>query len=53
VVPSADPFSRPGVSRILFYPKYGYSIEQDVQPTVHDAYQRLITAGYDARVVKD
>src|SRR5262245_16241693 len=40
------------LSRIIAYPKYGYAIEQDVPPEVRGAYQRLIAAGYTARLLK-
>jgi hypothetical protein len=38
--------------RIIEYPALGLAIAQDVPADVTDAYQRLIAAGYDSRLMK-
>lgn len=39
------------LQRIMEYPKRGFMIEQEVPPTVHEAMQHLIDAGYDAHLL--
>lgn len=39
--------------RIIEYPARGFAIAQDVPADVTDAYQRLIAAGYDSRLVRE
>ncbi|MEV0589431.1 YdcF family protein [Nonomuraea sp. NPDC050310] len=39
------------LQRIIDYPKQGFAIEQDVPEEVLDAYEALISAGYDSRLV--
>ncbi|MFE0150156.1 YdcF family protein [Nonomuraea sp. NPDC059007] len=39
------------LQRIIDYPKQGYAIEQDVPEEVLDAYEALIKAGYDSRLI--
>jgi uncharacterized SAM-binding protein YcdF (DUF218 family) len=41
------------LQRIIEYPARGFSIVQDVPADVLDAYQRLIAAGYDSRLMKE
>jgi uncharacterized SAM-binding protein YcdF (DUF218 family) len=41
------------LQRIIEYPSRGFAVVQDVPGPVLDAYQRLITAGYDSRLMKD
>ena len=38
--------------RIIEYPALGLAIAHDVPADVTDAYQRLIAAGYDSRLMK-
>jgi uncharacterized SAM-binding protein YcdF (DUF218 family) len=40
------------LQRILDYPARGFAIAQDVPGSVMDAYQRLVTAGYDSRLTE-
>jgi hypothetical protein len=37
--------------RVIEYPKLGYAIEQPVPGEVHDAYQALLRAGFDSRLL--
>jgi uncharacterized SAM-binding protein YcdF (DUF218 family) len=39
------------LQRIIEYPKQGFAIEQDVPTTVQAAYNRLLAAGYDSRLL--
>lgn len=38
------------LQRIMEYPKKGFAIPQDVPNEVHDAYRRLVEAGYTSRL---
>ncbi|MBQ0867608.1 YdcF family protein [Streptomyces sp. A73] len=40
------------LQRVIEYPKLGYSIEQEVPEHIHAAYQRLLHAGFDSRLLK-
>ena len=40
------------LQRIIEYPKFGFAIEQDVPVAVYEAYERLLHAGYDSRLLK-
>jgi len=40
------------LQRVIEYPKLGYAIEQVVPDNVHKAYDRLLRAGYDSRLLK-
>jgi hypothetical protein len=39
------------LQRILEYPKLGFAIEQHVPTPIHTAYQHLLTAGFDSRLL--
>ncbi|WP_431895947.1 YdcF family protein [Nonomuraea sp. bgisy101] len=39
------------LQRVIEYPKLGYAIEQDVPGDVHDAYEALLRAGFDSRLL--
>ncbi len=39
------------LQRVIEYPKLGFAITQDVPERVHDAYQRLIDAGFTSRLL--
>ncbi|MFB7497005.1 hypothetical protein ACFC09_20365 [Streptomyces sp. NPDC056161] len=41
------------LQRVIEYPKPGFAIEQDVPGEVHDAYERLVRAGFDSHLVAD
>jgi uncharacterized SAM-binding protein YcdF (DUF218 family) len=41
------------LQRIMEYPARGFAIAQDVPDVVMSAYERLIAAGYDSRLMKD
>jgi uncharacterized SAM-binding protein YcdF (DUF218 family) len=41
------------LQRIIEYPARGFATAQDVPANVTDAYQRLIAAGYDSRLMKE
>jgi uncharacterized SAM-binding protein YcdF (DUF218 family) len=41
------------LQRVITYPARGFSIAQDVPDDVTDAYQRLIAAGYNSRLMKE
>jgi uncharacterized SAM-binding protein YcdF (DUF218 family) len=41
------------LQRIIEYPARGFAIAQDVPADVMAAYQRLIAAGYDSRLLKE
>ncbi|MFI6708395.1 ElyC/SanA/YdcF family protein [Nonomuraea sp. NPDC050478] len=40
------------LQRVIEYPKLGYAIEQPVPGEVHDAYQALLRAGFDSRLLR-
>jgi uncharacterized SAM-binding protein YcdF (DUF218 family) len=39
------------LQRVIEYPALGYATAQDVPPPVESAYQRLLRAGYDTRLI--
>ncbi|ANW19431.1 hypothetical protein BB341_15000 [Streptomyces clavuligerus] len=39
------------LQRVIEYPGLGFAIEQDVPDDVHDAFERLIRAGFDSRLI--
>lgn len=39
------------LQRILLYPRQGFAVDQAVPDQVHHAYQRLVTAGFDSRML--
>lgn len=39
------------LQRVIEYPKLGFVVEQDVPVDVHDAYERLLGAGFDSRLI--
>ena len=39
------------LQRVIEYPKLGFAIEQDVPGDVYDAYERLLRAGFDSRLI--
>ncbi|MFJ2029016.1 ElyC/SanA/YdcF family protein [Streptosporangium sp. NPDC087985] len=39
------------LQRVIEYPKLGYAIKQPVPGEVHDAYQALLRAGFDSRLL--
>ncbi|MFC8345852.1 YdcF family protein [Streptomyces sp. NPDC057280] len=39
------------LQRVIEYPKLGFAVEQDVPGDVHDAYERLLRAGFDSRLI--
>ncbi|MFJ9540620.1 YdcF family protein [Streptomyces sp. NPDC101225] len=39
------------LQRVIEYPKLGFAVEQDVPGHVHDAYGRLLGAGFDSRLI--
>ncbi|MFE2583755.1 YdcF family protein [Streptomyces sp. NPDC059378] len=39
------------LQRVIEYPKLGFAVEQHVPEDVHDAYQRLLGAGFDSRLI--
>ena len=41
------------LQRVIGYPARGFAIAQDVAADVTDAYQRLIAAGYDSRLMRE
>jgi uncharacterized SAM-binding protein YcdF (DUF218 family) len=41
------------LQRVIAYPARGFAIAQEVPADVTDAYQRLIAAGYDSRLMKE
>ena len=41
------------LQRVITYPGRGFAIAQDIPDDVAGAYQRLITAGYDSRLLKE
>jgi len=41
------------LQRVIEYPAHGFAIAQDVPADVTGAYQRLIAAGYDSRLMKE
>lgn len=41
------------LQRVIEYPGLGFAIAQDVPPAVRAAYERLVRAGFDSRLVKD
>ena len=41
------------LQRVIEYPARGFAVAQDVPADVTDAYQRLIAAGYDTRLMRE
>jgi hypothetical protein len=39
------------LQRLIEYPKRGFAVEQEVPADVYDAYERLVRAGFDSRLV--
>ncbi|MFG2378562.1 YdcF family protein [Streptomyces sp. NPDC048504] len=39
------------LQRVIDYPKLGFAVEQDVSGDVYDAYERLLGAGFDSRLI--
>ncbi|QTD99118.1 YdcF family protein [Streptomyces cyanogenus] len=39
------------LQRVIEYPKLGFAVEQDVPGDVHEAYERLLRAGFDSRLI--
>lgn len=39
------------LQRVIEYPKLGFAVEQDVPGNVYDAYERLLRAGIDSRLI--
>ncbi|WP_406458823.1 YdcF family protein [Streptomyces sp. NBC_01622] len=39
------------LQRVIEYPRLGFAVEQDVPGDVHDAYERLLGAGFDSRLI--
>ena len=39
------------LQRVIEYPQLGFAVEQDVPGDVHDAYERLLRAGFDSRLI--
>ncbi|MFF5537389.1 YdcF family protein [Streptomyces cinerochromogenes] len=39
------------LQRVIEYPKLGFAVEQDVPGDVCDAYERLLRAGFDSRLI--
>ncbi|MGV9990003.1 YdcF family protein [Streptomyces sp. NPDC003374] len=39
------------LQRVIEYPKLGFAVEQEVPADVFDAYERLVRAGFDSRLV--
>ncbi|MGW1280727.1 YdcF family protein [Streptomyces tsukubensis] len=39
------------LQRVIEYPALGFAVEQDVPGVVHDAYERLLRAGFDSRLI--
>lgn len=39
------------LQRVIEYPKLGFAVEQDVSGDVYDAYERLLRAGFDSRLI--
>lgn len=39
------------LQRVIEYPKLGFAVEQDVPGDVYDAYERLLGAGFDSRLI--
>lgn len=40
------------LQRVIEYPKLGFAVEQDVPSDVHGAYERLLRAGFESRLIK-
>ncbi|MBT2488734.1 YdcF family protein [Streptomyces sp. ISL-96] len=40
-----------GLQRVIEYPKLGFAIEQDVPEDVRSAYESLVAAGFDSRLL--
>lgn len=40
------------LQRVIEYPKLGFAVEQEVPEEVHDAYERLLHAGFDSRLIQ-
>ncbi|MFE0473256.1 YdcF family protein [Streptomyces sp. NPDC058947] len=39
------------LQRVIEYPRLGFAVEQDVPGEVYDAYERLLRAGFDSRLI--
>ncbi|WP_436985548.1 YdcF family protein [Streptomyces sp. enrichment culture] len=39
------------LQRLIEYPRLGFAVEQDVPGEVYDAYERLLRAGFDSRLI--
>ncbi|MFI0219075.1 YdcF family protein [Streptomyces lydicus] len=39
------------LQRVIEYPKLGFAVEQDVPGDVYEAYERLVRAGFDSRLI--
>ncbi|GHC72100.1 hypothetical protein GCM10010349_48820 [Streptomyces flavofungini] len=39
------------LQRVMEYPRLGFAVEQDVPQDVHAAYERLLRAGFDSRLI--
>ncbi|MFF7143536.1 YdcF family protein [Streptomyces nodosus] len=39
------------LQRVIEYPKLGFAVEQDVPGDAYDAYERLLRAGFDSRLI--
>ncbi|WP_433456368.1 YdcF family protein (plasmid) [Streptomyces sp. CA-142005] len=39
------------LQRVIEYPKLGFAVEQEVPRDVYDAYERLLRAGFDSRLI--
>jgi uncharacterized SAM-binding protein YcdF (DUF218 family) len=39
------------LQRVIVYPKLGFAVEQEVPGDVYDAYERLLGAGFDSRLI--
>ncbi|CAL9520637.1 hypothetical protein SUDANB2_03831 [Streptomyces sp. enrichment culture] len=39
------------LQRVIDYPRLGFAVEQDVPGEVYDAYERLLRAGFDSRLI--
>ncbi|RKS10258.1 uncharacterized SAM-binding protein YcdF (DUF218 family) [Nocardiopsis sp. Huas11] len=40
------------LQRVMEYPKLGFAIDQDVPGAVRDAYESLVTSGFDSRLIQ-
>jgi len=39
------------LQRVMIYPERGFAIEQPVSPAVADAFDRLVAAGFNSRLL--